>query len=278
MEIAIIHCKCEVKATDFLGHDKKYSCNTNLMIACKGDDEMRRPCDGNRFRFEQPQAGAKLQPTTFSHRKAVESNVSGSCRDCLHIPYTGSSKQATCPEHVCDCSSLDQASLTVSPLRAFLLHLFTEKGIKDPQRDVRLIIDSSMIATYKAKGTTPACQSDETTAETCQLDTYPTKTKSTPRLVGWSGMNETLESSVEDNITSFISVFSVDSSSDQDSSYRSIDMLVKDEVYPRPYESPTSIADMLGMDDITMEKNSQHPFLLPVKPPHSSMSSLSGNG
>ena len=88
-------------------------------------------------------------------------------------------------------------------------------------------------------------------------------------------MYETLEMIVEDMGTSVNAVFSADSSSDQDSfwhgSYRSIDMLTKDEAHPRNHESPTSIVDMLGWDDIKMENNDPRSLLLSSK-------TFSGNG
>lgn len=257
------------------------------MIACNGDDDMGRTCDaGGNHRHERRYSRCILQSTTSSHRKTMDPNASDSCRGYALLPHTGRCKQDTCPDLVSKCNLLDGASSTMSPLQSFLLHLFSEKGIKNPRHDVRLIVDSQsgMIVGHEGKGG-PASRRDVviTTpdARKWEAAAYEPNTSSiapTGSVVGWSEMNGLMESSVEDtvedSITSFVSVFPVDCSNEQDilghSSYRSIDMsiTIKDEVNPRTNESPTSIVDMLGFDDITKEKeNPWCPFLLSGRAP-----------
>ena len=275
---------CHVADKPLFFWDTTKRIGVNKMMACKGDDEMGRTGEGDGSQQnEQAEPRSTMQTTTWSDHNTIdcESTTSGSCRDNQLIPCTRICKEVACPEHLNECSSFGRASLTMSLLQTFFLNLFREKGIKDPQRDVRLIVDYGMIDMCEGKSVMPDSQCDEITADISQEN--QAITRSTPGLVGWSGTHQPLEVIVEDRSTPGVAVFPVDSSSDQDSfwheSYRSIDMLTKDEVHPGNHESPTSIVDMLGWDDIKIDVNDPRSLLLSVQPPQASMSkTLSGNG
>jgi hypothetical protein len=251
------------------------------MMAYNGDDEMGTTGDGDGTSHwnEHDEVAGTWQRTTRDDNNTLESTASGSCRDYHLIPDASISNQIVCPEQSSECSSSDRSSMAMSSLHTYFLHLFKEKCIKNPRQDVRLIVDYGMIDIYQDKGAMAASHSNEIIGDVSQNE----NPSATSRVGGWWGKEETLETIAEEGGTYGIAVSAVDSSNDQDSlwheSYRSVDMLIKDEAQTRNHESPTSIVDMLGWDDIQMEKDDPRSLLLSVQPPHSSLSTtMSDNG